>query len=235
MRENIKDKIRREIWSLLLERGAVRRDPFWRIPDFLGKEEAARRASSLDIFREAEVVLINPDSAQRPLRELALRDGKIVYMPTPRLRRGFLRLDPSEIDPRRFREASTIRGAFRYGKILMPWEIEDEIDLVVEGSVAVSPDGSRLGKGGGYGDLEYAIVRELGFDPPVLTTVHDLQIVEKIPRERHDAPVDLIATPTKVLRCNPRERPEGIIWELAKSKMSEIPWLKEFGKRIGKI
>ena len=45
--------------------------------------------------------------------------------------------------------------------------------------------GYRLGKGGGYADLEYAMMRNLGFideNTPVITTVHDCQIVD-IPDE----------------------------------------------------
>ena len=45
--------------------------------------------------------------------------------------------------------------------------------------------GYRLGKGGGYADLEYAMMRSLGFideSTPVITTVHDCQIVD-IPDE----------------------------------------------------
>ncbi len=37
------------------------------------------------------------------------------------------------------------------------------VDLIVAGSVAVNKKGSRIGKGGGYSDLEYAIGREFGF------------------------------------------------------------------------
>jgi hypothetical protein len=42
--------------------------------------------------------------------------------------------------------------------------------------------GRRCGKGEGYSDLEFAILRELGHPPvPVATTVHDLQVVDSCP------------------------------------------------------
>jgi hypothetical protein len=54
------------------------------------------------------------------------------------------------------------------------------LDAIVCGSVAVTRDGRRCGKGEGYSDLEFAIRRELGHPAvPVATTVHDLQIYEK--------------------------------------------------------
>ena len=58
------------------------------------------------------------------------------------------------------------------------------LDAIVCGSVAVTRDGRRCGKGEGYSDLEFAILRELGHPPvPVATTVHDLQIVDSVPRD----------------------------------------------------
>src|SRR5207249_6728304 len=89
-------------------------------------------------------------------------------------------------------------GAARLGEPVEP-ESLGAIDLVVTGSVAVSPEGARVGKGGGYSDLEFALARELGAlgeDTPVATTVHELQILgEPLPMTDHDVPLDLIATP----------------------------------------
>ena len=40
------------------------------------------------------------------------------------------------------------------------------LDMLVLGSVAVSESGLRIGKGEGYADLEYAILRAKGIPPP---------------------------------------------------------------------
>ena len=78
----------------------------------------------------------------------------------------------------------------------MPW-----LDAIVCGSVAVTRDGRRCGKGEGYSDLEFAILRELGHPPvPVATTVHDLQVVTSVPRDPTDQPLSVIATPTHAIR-----------------------------------
>jgi 5-formyltetrahydrofolate cyclo-ligase len=103
---------------------------------------------------------------------------------------------------------------------------------VVEGSVAVDCRGGRLGKGGGFGDLEFAILKEVGAISdltPIATTVHELQIVEELPMERHDAPVDLIVTPERVLKVENRyPKPAGIFWELLPAEAFErMPLLKE--------
>jgi 5-formyltetrahydrofolate cyclo-ligase len=82
------------------------------------------------------------------------------------------------------------------------------------GSVAVTRDGRRCGKGEGYSDLEFAILRELGHPPvPVATTVHDLQVVNSVPRDPTDQPLSVIATPTHAIRIKcPSAAPTGIDW-----------------------
>ena len=57
-----------------------------------------------------------------------------------------------------------------------------KIDLYVVASVAVSTNGVRLGKGRGFAELEWAILKELGLvdaDTLVATTVHQAQIIEE--------------------------------------------------------
>ena len=74
------------------------------------------------------------------------------------------------VDPRR---------ASRLGRPVRPRELP-HVDLIVAGSVAVNRKGVRVGKGGGYSDLEYAIGRQVGAidaKTVVATTVHPLQLV----------------------------------------------------------
>lgn len=59
-------------------------------------------------------------------------------------------------------------------------------DLIITGCVAVNKDGWRLGKGGGYGDKEIKTFLEKFGKIPVVTTVHDLQIVEEVPHDKLD-------------------------------------------------
>jgi len=142
-----KQAIRERIWRLMEERGvaAFPRPVYGRIPNFKGAEKACRNLAHLDIFAKAAVVKINPDAPQRPCREAAMHAGKKVVMPTPRIREGLLLLDPAQIPKAAYREASTIAGAFKWGRPVKPWDLPP-VDLVVIGSVAVNPrDGRRLG------------------------------------------------------------------------------------------
>jgi len=198
-----KEDIRTRVWRLMEEREIARfpRPVFRRIPNFVGAEKAAQNLKKLPEYKAAKAVFCNPDSPQRHVREMTLRDGKILVMATPRLRKGFLLLNPNMIPQDNISDASSIRGAFKHGRFIKPSEVK--VDLFVAGSVAVSQDGGRLGKGTGYSDQEYAILKKAGSLAPenlVVTTVHDVQIVEKISREEWDVHVDVIVTPTRVIR-----------------------------------
>ncbi len=225
-----KSDIRERIWKLLEERGIARfpRPIKGRIPNFIGAERAAARLRELEEYKRAHVIFCNPDSPQRPVREFALKDGKILIMATPRLAKGFLLLDPKKIPASDYSRASTIRGAFKYGKLVGIRKLP-RIDLKVMGSVAVSPDGGRVGKGHGYSDIEYGVLREvraISEETPLATTVHDLQIVPKIPIKENDVPVDLIVTPSRVIRCPKRPKPKGVIWSMVSQEMlKSIPVL----------
>ncbi len=228
-----KQKIREKIWRLMEERGIARfPGAFGRIPNFEGAEKAGENLFRLEIWKRAKFIKANPDSPQRIIRERALTQGKTVYMAVPRLRelKCFIKLDPEKIKNPRF--ASTIKGAFKIGESVHPSEIE-RIDLIIAGSVAVNLDGKRLGKGGGYSDLEYAIGRYFGFvdeNTPVVTTVHEIQIItEDIPFLPHDIPVDYIITPERVIKTGTKlPKPHGIYREyLSQSKVKSIPVLKQ--------
>lgn len=231
-----KEALRDRTWQVLQDEG-VARFPFpveGRIPNFTGAKEAARRLADLDEWRRAEVVKANPDSPQKPVRRAALSAGKTVYMAVPRLRDAecFIELAPERVDPAR---ASTIKGAAEQGLQVAPDDVEP-VDLIVAGSVAVTADGARIGKGEGYSDLEYALLREVGLvapDTPVATTVHELQVVdEEVHLDPHDVALNLVVTPKRVIRTGTdRPRPEGIDRELLGDRIEEMPALARLGDR----
>ena len=232
MSSKVKQSIRERIWDLMEREGIASfpRPVHGRIPNFEGAETAAAQLAELDAFKRARVVKVNPDAPQHLVREKALMGGKRLLMPTPRLRKGFIMLEP-EIPRSKFRYASTIRGSFVWGKPV-GLKALPKVDLVVVGSVAVSPNGARLGKGGGYSEMEYAILRQLGLIDekiPVATTVHDAQIVDdEVPLEAHDLMVDVIVTPTRTLVTGSRApKPSGILWdEVTEEMKEEMPILR---------
>jgi len=194
-----KEQLRNKIWGLL-EQKKVAIFPlsvFGRIPNFAGSDKAANLARTLPEWEKAKVIFANPDYAQKKVREFALKEGKILIMASPRLKHGFIQIDPQKVKGRE-EDASTIKGAFRYGK-----EVEKEMpkpDLIVTGCVAVDPSGWRLGKGGGYGDIEIKRIKDQFGEIPVLTTIHPLQMVESVPHLNHDTKVDIVVTPERIYR-----------------------------------
>lgn len=237
--KEVKSQIRKKVWSEMEKKNvaAFPRPVYGRIPNFIGSEKAANRLFSKDFWIYSRAIKVNPDAPQRVVREKALRDGKLLIMPTPRIREGFLLLDPRFIPKHAIRVASTISGAFRYGKLIKVEEIP-QIDLIVTGSVAVNKKGARIGKGGGYAELEYAILKEykkIGDKTPIVTTVHDIQVLDiEWPVEKHDLFVDWIFTPKKEIKIEGKKpRPEGLYWDLLDAeKIFKIPILRKlFNKR----
>jgi 5-formyltetrahydrofolate cyclo-ligase len=235
-----KQEIREAVWSLLQSKHFARfPGARGRIPNFTGAEQCAAHVAELEAWQAARVIKANPDSPQRAIRHLALKEGKTIYMAVPRLReeKCFVELDPRRLGKNLY-GASSIKGAFEFGRQVSVKQMKP-VDLILCGSVAVRRDGARIGKGGGYSDLEYAIAIELGIvsaRTPILTTVHPLQIIDKkFALEPHDIPVDFIVTPDEIIKCNTRfPRPAGIYWEyLDEEKIAAIPLLKKMKTRLG--
>ena len=89
------------------------------------------------------------------------------------------------------------------GKFGVPEPIElmkiayKNIDLVLVPAIVFDKDGHRIGYGYGYYDkflkkVPKAVKIGLAFD---------FQVVDKVPKEMHDVPVDLIVTEKRVIEC----------------------------------
>lgn len=151
-------------------------------------------------------------------------------MAVPRLaaERPFVLLDPAALDvsPRR---AASIKGAMAIGR---PVAVEEmgRVDLVVCGTVAVDGRGARIGKGGGFSDLEFGLLVQAGLvddATPLATTVHPAQLLDgELPETAHDFRVDVVVTPSEVIRPGVRRRPPGIVWDhLDEEKIAAVPVL----------
>jgi 5-formyltetrahydrofolate cyclo-ligase len=203
--------------------------PHGRIPNFVGADLAAKRLFEEPTWRDAAALKVNPDSPQREVRRLALSLGIRVYVPTPRLAGGFHLLDPGRIDPDDFEAAASLSTMAEHSQRVALTELP-QLDAIVTGCAAVTTAGKRCGKGEGYSDLEFAILRELGHAPvPVATTVHDAQLVRDFPVEPNDLPLSLICTPTRTIHVvEPLPAPDGIDWDrLSEEDLERMSLLKE--------
>jgi len=232
-----KDQVRRDVWKSM-DREGVSRFPGaeGRIPNFAGAKLAAEKLAGHRLWKRARVIKVNPDSPQTHARRMALEEGKTLIMAVPRLRdiHPFRLLDPRRLSKKQIREAATIKGALRHGKVVADEELP-AIDFVLCGSVAVNLSGGRVGKGGGFSDLEYGLLIEAGRideHTTVATTVHPIQILrEHLQVTDHDLPVDLVATPRAVIEVERQyPRPRGILWNhLQPPQIREIPILERMG------
>jgi 5-formyltetrahydrofolate cyclo-ligase len=191
-----KEEIRRSVWERL-EREDIADFPrpcYGRIPNFKGSCEASLWLLRLPEFRNAKCVFCPPDYVLKSVRDLVLREGKVLAAALPHMR-GFVELiGPAD---------TSIRGLARYGRPL-----KTPVDFVVQGSVAVDPFGNRLGKGTGYGDQEIAYLKERGLLQEgfkIATLVHDAQVLEDLSplMEQHDIPVDYVLTPSRWFIATP--------------------------------
>ena len=101
------------------------------------------------------------------------------------------------------------------------------MDLVVCGSVAVNREGPRVGKGGGFSDLEFALLVEVGLigtETVVATTVHPQLLTEAAAGDRPRVPPRPDRPGEEVIGCRRTRRPQGILWEhLDAAKVAAIP------------
>jgi 5-formyltetrahydrofolate cyclo-ligase len=234
--QEAKAGLRAACWAAIRSAGAARFPGVeGRIPNFVGAEAAAASLSVHPLFVGASVLKINPDSPQRPVRHAALKAGKTLVFPVPRLRDAapFLLVEPDRLDAGQLWHASSAKGAMELGRPVQASGVPS-LDLIVTGCVGVTRGGARLGKGGGYSDLEFAMLRELGRvseHTPIVTTVHSCQVLADgaIPMLNNDISLDLIVTEAEVIAC-PRQfrRPTGVLSDrLSAEKAAEIPALSD--------
>jgi len=154
----------------------------------------AERLAALPAFVAAEqVALYAPLGAEVDTAELERRAraaGKQVAWPRIGSGRvlGFARCSRGELVP-------GPRGALEPPPGAQP-QPPGELDLLCVPGVAFDAALRRLGRGGGHYDATLPVAwraRKVGL-------AFELQVVEAVPAEPHDAPVDLVVTEARVLR-----------------------------------
>ncbi|CAN5364843.1 5-formyltetrahydrofolate cyclo-ligase [soil metagenome] len=84
-------------------------------------------------------------------------------------------------------------------ELLGPIAIND-VDLIIIPAAAVDKTGMRMGWGRGYFDKTLGSMEGC---PPVYAVIFDDELVESVPRERHDQPVDGVVTPNGIVSFAP--------------------------------
>lgn len=208
-----KESIRKSIYDKLFNEGQSLRPngDYGKIPDFKGSDIAAELLRATDEWKNSKTIFCSPDSAQIPVRFLALKDNKNLIMASPNLEHGYLFLEGNKLNGKE-KEASTKEGAFDYCSKFFDFGKETSqandslavsIDLVVEGSVGVDRHGNRMGKGKGFADREIEDLFNknlISESTPLVTTIHPFQLVGHIPMESHDRKLNMIVTTDEIIR-----------------------------------
>lgn len=156
-----------------------------------------RRVIADDRYRDAHVLHTYIDArdnevATRDLVRAALGEGRRVVCPRA-LPGG--RIEHYEIGSLQDLEPG------RFGLLEPPPEPDravdpSAVDLVLVPGIVFDREGFRAGFGGGYYDRFLAAI-----DAPSIGLAFALQLVDRVPREAHDVPVDAIVTEHEVIDC----------------------------------
>lgn len=193
MKFKSKEEVRQYVWRKI-EPFCDFPSPYGRIPNFRDSKKACEKIRELEEYRKTECVFSAPDSVLLRLREIVLEDGKTLLAALPKMK-GFVVLD-RRIKP-------TIDG-LRQGKVANFQELRGKVGVFAQGCVAVDLQGNRIGKGTGFGDKEFEILKKEGLlaEKAIFVVVaHDIQVFSDLSHlaEEHDAKANVILTPTRII------------------------------------
>lgn len=160
---------------------------------------ACRRAADLEEFQHANVIMLYmPLPGEVDLTSLALRcfqSGKTVCVP----RVDWIRRDMSPVEALSFddRVMDVDEHGVRVPRDQRPID-PSLIDLAVVPGLAFDATGHRLGRGGGYYDR---FLRRLHPKALLVGLAFDMQIVDEVPVNDRDVPVDVVATDRRTIRA----------------------------------
>ncbi len=73
-----------------------------------------------------------------------------------------------------------------------------ELDIVIVPGIVFDKNGNRIGHGYGYYDRFLKTIKK---ETVKIGLAFDFQLIEKIPEEKHDVPMDIIVTDKEIIRC----------------------------------
>uniref|UniRef100_A0A182ILR0 5-formyltetrahydrofolate cyclo-ligase n=1 Tax=Anopheles atroparvus TaxID=41427 RepID=A0A182ILR0_ANOAO len=204
-----------------------------KIPYFPEADVVAERLASTTEFQQAKNIKVNIDLAQEAVKLQALWAAKTLFVaPSQKSDYLYAKIKPCNLHgvplTTQKRIVKMLGGVDTYEELGI--EQAEPLDMIVVGCVAVTEQGQRIGKGNGYVDLEIAILVDLGVitnRTVIATTVADEQVYGPLPADLfqpYDFTIDLIVTPTRIIRVANRPEPRaiGVQWGLLSSRRLEV-------------
>ncbi|MFD5464506.1 5-formyltetrahydrofolate cyclo-ligase [Kitasatospora sp. NPDC127059] len=151
--------------------------------------ELAARGSTV-----AAYVSVGTEPGTRPLLDALREDGVRVLLP--------VLLPDNDLDWAEYAGPGTLAPAGRgllepIGPRLGPAAVTGASMVLLPG-LAVDRGGRRLGRGGGSYDRVLARLERAGVRPVLAVLLYEHELLERVPAEPHDLPVDLAVTPSGV-------------------------------------
>ena len=201
-----KQEVREWIWEKMTAEG-IAQFPlpcYGRIPNFIGVEKATQLIQDLPEFKKARFIFSAPDFVLHNIRELVLQNRKQLLVATPHMLE-FLILNSNNIPTRMITKAVTIKSMYKFGNKVHLNQISRPLDIFCQGSVALDRTGNRLGKGKGYGDREYHLLKQEGIidkQTLLITLIHDVQLIDDFSylMESNDVKMQIALTPSEIIR-----------------------------------
>ncbi|MDW7990033.1 MAG: 5-formyltetrahydrofolate cyclo-ligase [Archaeoglobaceae archaeon] len=189
-----KEEVREYVWKKI-EPLSKFPSPYGRIPNFRGAEKACEKIREIEEYWSSECVFSAPDSVLLRLREIVLEDGKTLLAALPRMK-DFVILD-HRVKPTIEVMKIAQKADFR--------KLKKKVAIFAQGCVAVDLNGNRIGKGSGFGDREFEILKKEGLlteKSLFVVVAHGLQVFSDLSHlmEKHDIRADVILTPEKIIR-----------------------------------
>jgi len=108
------------------------------------------------------------------------------------------------------------------------------VDMFVVGSMGVDSRGYRVGQEGDLTGIDFILSKMGRSIKYIVTLVHDCQVFDEIPPgilSKHDLPVDIIITPSRVIRVVKKlNKPANINWSILRNDLkNRIPLHKGLG------
>lgn len=178
---------REHVWTALLRARACGHPlpPHGHHPNFTHARRAAHHLLTHPDVAGLRTLVVGPDRALRPLRQLALHAGVVLYVPHQHRAGWYWRL--TDVAGARLSAMAAVGEAVRE---------PTGAQAAVVACVAVDRAGARLGKGFGWG------ARGLGLGMPEYTLAHLRMLAARLPCPP-DSHVALIGTPGGVIAARP--------------------------------
>ncbi len=184
--------IRREI---LAKRAALGKDG----NSFLSKK-IIESLMDLEYYKSANTIMcyisFGSEINTHDFIKTSIMSGKRIAVPVtfhePRVMKPSLLLDFDELELGYYNILTPKKEFIRY---IDP----KEIDLVIVPGAVFDRRGYRIGYGGGYYDRFLA--NDIDKSTKRISLAFDLQIVDEVPKEDHDIPVDMIITEKETIIC----------------------------------